>query len=544
MSGLIRFLAGRHRAIALILALAVGAAGLVWGARNGGGSDSFGYVSQADLWLRGQLQTHQEFVAEYPWPAARHSFAPLGYRAAAGYTIVPVYPPGLPLLMAGAKTVAGQCAVFLVVPVAGAILVLATYGIGRRIDRPVVGLVAAWIIATSPAVVYMTLWPMSDVPAAALWALATMWLLGSSRTSRLLAGLAAATAILVRPNLAPLAGVLAAWCWWRDRAESGSAWIGTRRALWFVAIASLGAAFVAAFNDRLYGSPFSSGYGELTSAFSPEYVLANLQRYLSWLVTTQTPVAVAGLVAVVAPAGFWRTARAARARWLFAGSALVVWLSYLVYLPFDAWWYLRFLLPAWPAMALGVGALAAAIFHARAPWARWAAILLVAAVGGYGIAYAAQSGLETIRAGEAKFVEVARAVRSATPPDAVIFSDLHSGTLRYYGGRITVRWKAMDTEWIDPAVTWLIDHGHHPYFLVEMSEMPYLIAKYGPQNEVARLDWAPIATFRGGSVRLYDAANRQFRGPTTESHDPEEHAGCPRPMSLPPEFLPGRRSGQ
>jgi dolichyl-phosphate-mannose-protein mannosyltransferase len=545
MSGLIEFLARRHRIIALLLALAVGAAGLAWGARNGGGSDSFGYVSQADLWLRGQLQNPQNFVAEYPWPAARHSFAPLGYRAAAGYTIVPVYPPGLPLLMAGGKLIAGQCGMFVMVPMAGALLVFATYSIGRRIDRPVVGLAAAWIVATSPAVVYMTLWPMSDVPAAALWALATMWLLRETRTSLIAAGIAAALAILVRPNLAPLGIVLAACCWWRDWRESGSPAIALRRTLWFASFAALGPIFIVVLNDHLYGSPFSWGYGEVGNAFLVEHVLPNLQRYGTWLVATGTPVTVAGLIALVAPAGLWRTARAQRARWALAAVAIVVWAIYLLYLPFDAWWYLRFLLPAWPGMALGIAALASAIFHARAAWSKPAAILLVAAVGGYGIWYVVARGLVAIPSGEAKFTEVARVVRAATPPDAVIFADLHSGTLRYYGGRMTVRYKAMDTDWLDRAVAWLIDHGHHPYFLVEASEIPYLSAKYGPQNEVARLDWAPIVSFRGGEIRLYDAANRQFHGPTTTaSTDPDGHAGCPRPVSLPPEFLPSRSSGQ
>ena len=541
MSGLIEFLARRHRTIALALALTVGAAGLQWGARNGGGSDSFGYVSQADLWLRGQLQTHQEFVAEYPWPAARHSFAPLGYRAAAGYTIGPVYPPGLPLLMAGGKVIAGQCGMFAMVPIAGAVLVLATYGIGRRVDRPIAGLAAAWIVATSPVVVYMTLWPMSDVPAAALWALATLWLLGETKGSLMAAGVAAALAILVRPNLAPLAVVLAAWRWWGDRSESGSSAIALGRTLWFAGCAALGPIFVAVLNNQLYGSPFSWGYGEVGNAFLVEHVLPNLQRYGTWLIATGTPVAVAGLIALVASAGLWRTPRAVRARWVLAATATVVWAIYLLYLPFDAWWYLRFLLPAWPAMALGTAALASGIFHARAAWSKPAAILLVAAIGGYGIWYVAAHGLVAIPSGEAKFPEVARVVRATTPPGAVIFADLHSGTLRYYGGRMTVRYKAMDTDWLDRAVAWLIDHGHHPYFLVEASEIPYLSAKYGPQNEVARLDWAPIVTFRGGEIRLYDAANRQFQGPATESHEPAPDAGCPRPVSLPPEFAPVRR---
>jgi hypothetical protein len=66
--------------------------------------------------------------------------------------------------MALFKAVAGQCAMFWVVPVWGSLLVLATYAIGRRIGRPAVGLAAAWLVATSATMLFMVMAPMSDVP--------------------------------------------------------------------------------------------------------------------------------------------------------------------------------------------------------------------------------------------------------------------------------------------------------------------------------------------------------------------------------------------
>jgi hypothetical protein len=145
---------------------------------------------------------------------------------------VPVYSVGLPLLMAAAKTLAGQCGLFAVAPLAGGVLVFATYAIGRRIGRPIVGLAAAWLVATSATTLYMTVQPMSDVPAAAAWAVAVALLLGrdipqtsaacasastsASSASCVLSGVAAAVAITIRPNLVPLAGVLAVWAACRD----------------------------------------------------------------------------------------------------------------------------------------------------------------------------------------------------------------------------------------------------------------------------------------------------------------------------------------
>ena len=185
-----------HLWIAAALAAIVVATGLQWNTRVAAGSDAYGYVSQADLWLRGDLHIDQPFGAAVPWPLARWTFTPLGYRPEPdGYRIVPQYSPGLPLLMAGFKLMAGQCAMFWVVPICGGLLVLATYAIGRRLGRPIVGLAAAWIVATSPTQLFMLMAPMSDVPAAAAWAVAVACALGQTPASAGAAGLAAAIGV-------------------------------------------------------------------------------------------------------------------------------------------------------------------------------------------------------------------------------------------------------------------------------------------------------------------------------------------------------------
>ena len=101
--------AGMAVAIALVTSL--------YGARAVGGSDAYGYVSQADLWLKGDLKIDQSFVAEVPWPGSARSFSPLGYRPdPLDYRrLVPQYAPGLPIVLALAKAIAGQTAMFLVV---------------------------------------------------------------------------------------------------------------------------------------------------------------------------------------------------------------------------------------------------------------------------------------------------------------------------------------------------------------------------------------------------------------------------------------------
>ena len=158
-------------------------------------------MSQADLWLNGDLTVPIPLAATAPWPEALLTFTPHGFRpAVSGPALVPVTAPGLPLLMAAAKTIAGHCAMFLVTPLSGALLVWITFAIGRRLVSDAVGLAAAWLVATSPAVLAMLVSPMSDVPAAAFWAGAMYFTLGSSSRSALMAGLAASAAILIRPE--------------------------------------------------------------------------------------------------------------------------------------------------------------------------------------------------------------------------------------------------------------------------------------------------------------------------------------------------------
>jgi len=476
--------------------------GVVWNTRAAAGADAYGYVSQADLWRRGNLFIDQRFGADVPWPLARWTFTPLGYRPEPdGFRIVPTYPPGLPMLMAAANTIAGQCAIFWIVPLAGGALTFATYWIGRRIGRPWVGLAAAWLVATSPAVLFMLMAPMSDVPAAAAWAMAVALVLSDTPLAALGSGIAVAVAILIRPNLVPLAAVLAIFSW-----RSSRSW---RSFTMFGATASLGAIAVALINARLYGSPLASGYGDLSDAYSWSYIVPNLKRYGDWLVMAETPLTVAGLGCLFVPwRVLWPTPESRRAQWLLASIAAGVWMSYLIYVPWDAWWYLRFLLPAWPAMAIGAASLIAALYRVRSTAFRVAVAGLVIAIGIVSVRRAVRLDVFKEQSGEAKYVETAKAVDTITSPDDVIISGQFSGSLRYYTGRLTLRWDWLDPQWLDRAVEWLDARGHHVYILLEAPEVDPFRARFGATSAIGRLNWVPLVTFRGRSIQLHDAVRR------------------------------------
>src|SRR5262249_22176872 len=137
-------------------------------------------------------------------------------------------------------------------------------------------------------------------------------------------------------------------------------------------------------------------------------------------------------------------------------------------------------------------------------------------------------------AGESKYVEVARAVQSLTSPDDVIISAQHSGTLRYYAGRLTLRWDVGDPAWLDRTIEWLAARGHHPYFIVEEPEIQALRAKAAAVSAAARLDWTPAVSFRGGAVLLFDAVNRDRAHATVAPRGSFAIDGCVTARSVPP----------
>ena len=140
----------------------------MFGTFSAGGADSYGYVSQADLWLQRTLIIEEPLADEAPWRNANWTLTPFGYRPGDRRgTMVPTYSPGLPMVMAAFKAVGGPNAVYYVVPLLGALTVWLTFVLGSRLAGPLAGLLAAAALLVSPAFLFQLMWPMSDVPAAA-----------------------------------------------------------------------------------------------------------------------------------------------------------------------------------------------------------------------------------------------------------------------------------------------------------------------------------------------------------------------------------------
>jgi 4-amino-4-deoxy-L-arabinose transferase-like glycosyltransferase len=470
--------------VALALALLTVLLGVRFGTFAASGADSYGYVSQADLWLRRTLIIDEPLADQAPWRNANWTLTPFGYRPGdVRGTMVPTYSPGLPMVMAAFKLVGGPDAVFYAVPLLGGLAVWLTFLIGARLGGSLAGLIAATALLVSPPFLFQLMWPMSDVPAMAWWLLSVVLATRGTRASAIGAGAAAAAAIITRPNLAVLALPILAFLMsrqptWRKRWWNGCA---------FIAGVLPGPMAVAAINQHLYGSALSSGYGTFSTIYAGRHVAPNLVNYTTWLLQTQ-PFLLLGLAApfLLRRRGDASARPIARLALAFSGAVL---LSYLWYTPFDHWTYLRFLLPAFPPML----ALAAAAFTLLAPRSErrrmfaCAALIVVLATWGPWMGRAAFH----VRAEESRYPAAGR-FATALPGNAVILANQHSGSLRYYANRITMRFEWLDPDMYGAALDHLRGLGRPVYVVLDDWERDVFRARYSTSADVSWLDEPPL----------------------------------------------------
>jgi len=487
--------AGRWpRRLAVAIALVACLGGIRFGTFTAGGSDPSGYVSEAALWRDGRLtRTAPAWVADAPWADAARTASPLGYRPgpSAG-TQVPTYPPGLPLLMLLAHAVIGFNGEYFVVPLSAALLVWATYRLGARLSSPWGGVASASLIATSPPFLMWLVMPMGDVPVTAACTLALVCGLLGTTGGAAGAGAAMAVAILIRPNLVPLAAVVAL-------AVACAATSGRRtRLLTYGATVMIGPLAVAALNWAVYGSPLESGYGYAISLFSPAFVWPNLERYTSWFVSAQTMIPLAGLLAPFVVRSRERRLIALTIVW---GVPALILLLYLPYLPFDDWSYLRFLLPAYPPLFAGVSIVLADV---AGRWGnrRWVRPVLALGVGLLALRGLDYSNAPTDLARTEPRYRTAALKVADVPAETVFVAFQHSGSLRYYTGRDILRWDLMDARSIDRAVEYLEQRGYRLLWVGDPAEASAMQQQLAGSRFLTRV--AAGRTQRIDNVELVD----------------------------------------
>jgi len=473
-------------ALALIIAVGLGT-------RIGGGPDESGYVSEAAMLARGELTaTAPAWTKDAPWNDAAWTTAPVGYHPAWNSDrLAPTYSPGLPLLMAAFRIAAGERAVFYVVPLLAAAAVFGCYAMCTMLAGRWAGATAALLLFTSPIVLALSLQAMSDVPAMAFWTLA---LLAALRGNAPAAGAATGMAVLMRPNLVPLAVVVAALVVLVPGRP-------VRRLSIFALAAAPAVALVAALNWHYYGSPLRSGYGPLDTLYSLDGVLPNLWRYGRAFVALQTPLPLIGLLAPVVALAQGRE----RVRVMLVTTVLPLAL-FAMYLPYmkaepHEWAFLRFLLPAYPALMAGCGIVAIdGVRRARRPALAGAvAAVAVGIVALHGWNFALRRGVFESSLGDRRYVRAVEHVQRL-PRQSIFLSLAFSGTLRYYTGRDIIRFDTMWPEDIDRAMQFLRGRGYAVYLAGDAFEIELFRKRFAGTDTAARLATAPSVDLGGAFI--------------------------------------------
>ena len=222
----------------------------------------------------------------------------------------------------------------------------------------------------------------------------------------------------------------------------------------------------------------------------------------AWTLSTETA------FVLLAAGAIWLRERR-WAAWTLMAAVVCTVASYLPYVVFADWSYLRFLLPALPLVLV----LAASVFARLCallprPWPATALVVVGLGLAAFFVRTADVRYVFELQRSEAKFRFAGDYVRNRLPAGAVVFTIWHSGSVRYYGERMSVVWDALPAADLDAIVAFFEARGRPAYFLFEVRELARFQQRFEGASRFATLDWPPAAVL-GREVRLYRASDRQ-----------------------------------
>lgn len=462
-----------------------------------GGSDSSGYMNSARLLCEGRWTKSMQIVPELG-ASPYHYCAPLGFvpRGATG-TMTPTYPVGLPLLLAPCALFAGWHWGPLLLYTAGAVLTLVCcYGSSREIGvQPLWAAVGAAALACSPLLTWSSLQIMSDGPATTWCAVAFYAALRGRRSAASAAccGLAFVLAVMIRPSDFFLLPALTVVLWhWKKLLYALAG--GLPLAIWY-----------AWYNNTLWGRPWNTGYGAIYTMLEWASVRPTVAFYAQWI-PHLLPIGALGVVGLLFLP--WR-------------SNIRVWLGLLLWcaamiglyafypLTRQVWWYARFILPAFPALAI-LGAVALDRLASvkdeqdRPLIAGFVSAAVLLASLGLGVHDWKALGVCHVKPNCDAFLELADWMQKHTPDSAIISTMEASGTL-VFNDRVIVRWdQVTPVEW--QSIVDSVQQSGRPLYFIEIGhhvDMALQSRTPGPWQKVAAINAVGIWKLGAGSEELH-----------------------------------------
>ncbi|MBY0494796.1 MAG: glycosyltransferase family 39 protein [Cyanobacteria bacterium] len=453
-----------------------------------GGADSYGYVSASRM-LAAFRMVDPAPIAD--WLSAPNRLAiasPLGWTPAPGGSgIAPTFPIGASMVMAVFTWIGGSSAVFFVAPVCGAITLWLVYRLAREWVDPETSLFAAAMVAWNPLFITYAKQPMSDVPATMWIVLALLLAVQRSNASAFFAGLAAGMAVITRPALLIAAAVIPLAA---HRGESPK-----RRLLVAGAGLAIGVVIQMAIQQQLFGSPFSTGYGAAGNLFSTAHLGTNFKIFFgrhAWDVLG--PLFVPGLII-----GLFASRPEPREK--PAAILIGVTLPYLFYLPFDHWETLRFLLPGLVPVTIVVadGLIHIARMSRNGKVTAALVIAFTAIIAGRSENLLRKSSVWDVASLEERYPLAGDWINVNTPQESVVLANQHSGSMRWYGKRQTLRWDFIDPSHLTQTIRELESHGATAYVALEGDEVAMFDERFA--GVIGQLQVDHVGSIRNVSFR-------------------------------------------
>ena len=460
-----------------------------------GGADSYGYVSASQMLRQGRLVEPAPIAAWLSAPGALAIASPLGWAPAAnGAGIVPTYPLGLPIVMAVFSAI-GPFAVFFVSPILALLTLVVVFRLARQWFDEDVAFVSTMLVAWNPVFITYAKQPMSDVPATAWLMLAIGLACRASPAAAFSAGLAAGMAVMTRPALLIAAAVVPLLSTRRLHAAGGLA---------------IPVAIQLALQASLFGNPFATGYGAAESLFSVDYVATNLAIYSrhTWVALSGMWVTAVVVGIIVAPQ---------HAKWPVLAIFSTVALPYVFYLPFDHWETLRFLLPALVPLSIlgGAGLVRIASAISWQPAVAALLILLSAGLVVRNATFLRDESVWNIQDMEERYPLAGQWLDVNTPPSSVALANQHSGSLRWYGRRQTLRWDVIAPEQLAQTVRDLESNGASVYVVLEGTEVEMFDQRFA--GVLDRLAIDHVGRIRNVQFRRLATSRASNPGPSSPS---------------------------
>jgi len=197
---------------------------------------------------------------------------------------------------------------------------------------------------------------------------------------------------------------------------------------------------------------------------------------------------------------------------------------YISYAQFEVWWYLRFLLPAFGALAVLVAAgLGSAVRAIPRPFGHLGAALVLSLLAASSLSFAGREGVfGRVRDSERRYAAIGSFAVATLPERAALIAVQHSGSVLFYSGRLTVRFDALEYPRSLELAPALERAGHHPFLVIDDAEAPDVRRRFGIPAD-SPLPWPIRARMRErGGVTVYDLA----ASPSTDAPVALEPAGA------------------